>query len=179
MKEGNKLYKIVCRSLGLCPDDVTELIIRNTSLENVTFGGGGSGSGGGEMTSLKTLDLRRNFVGILPEPGITSLESIYLSGDWHISDIPRPSIYKVAASRGRLDITSFNKTFASSLIRTDTSHLAVSVWSQHPWIFGILNILFSIFQCRWGFLSAKRHKFSRGDMIGNVDICSRAVNKHI
>ena len=70
---------MVSRSLGLCLDDVTELIIRNTSLENVTFGGGGSG--GGEMTSLKMLDLRRNFVGILPEPGINSLESIYLSGD--------------------------------------------------------------------------------------------------
>ena len=112
----------------MCPGDVTELIIRNTSLENVTFGGGGSGSGGGEMTSLKMLDLRRNLVGILPEPGLTSLESIYLSGDGHISDIPCPSIYKkVAASRGRLDVTSFNKTFASSLISTDTSHLAVSV----------------------------------------------------
>ena len=72
----------MCRSLGLCPSDVTELIIRNTSLENVTFGGGGGGSGaGGEMTGLKMLDLRRNFVGILPEPGIASLESIYLSGD--------------------------------------------------------------------------------------------------
>ena len=59
--------------LGLCPDQITELVIRNSSLDHVNIGG--------QMTQLKTLDLRQNDVNILSRPASDSIETIYLSGD--------------------------------------------------------------------------------------------------
>ena len=58
-------------SLGLCPGQVTELVIRNSSLDNIIL----------ELSSLKILDLRQNEVDILNRPASDSIEAIYLSGD--------------------------------------------------------------------------------------------------
>ena len=58
--------------LGLCPEQVTALVIRNSSLDNVSIGG--------QMTQLKILDLRQNDVDILRRPESDSIEAIYLSG---------------------------------------------------------------------------------------------------
>ena len=38
--------------LGLCSDSIEDLLVRNSSLENLTFGT--------QMTGLKILDLRQN-----------------------------------------------------------------------------------------------------------------------
>ena len=59
--------------LGLCPDQITEIVIRNSSLDHVNIGG--------QMTRLKTLDLRQNDVNILNRPASDSIETLYLSGD--------------------------------------------------------------------------------------------------
>ena len=58
--------------LGLCPEQVTKLVIRNSSLDNVSIGG--------QMTQLRILDLRQNEVDILSRPESDSIEAIYLSG---------------------------------------------------------------------------------------------------
>ena len=59
--------------LGLCHLQITELIIRNSSLDHVTIGG--------QMTKLRRLDLRQNDVNTLNRPDSDSIEAIYLSGD--------------------------------------------------------------------------------------------------
>ena len=59
--------------LGLCSDSIEDLLVRNSSLENLTFGT--------QMTGLKILDLRQNeAVDILTEPQAKTIEKLYLSG---------------------------------------------------------------------------------------------------
>ena len=60
-------------SLGVSVNNLSHLVLHNSSLENVTFGE--------DLDNLRTLDLRNNyFVDVFTEIRLISLEEIFLSG---------------------------------------------------------------------------------------------------